>query len=51
LAEEVHYLPLPANAYQMALKRFQDRQTGTGFGGVAEVGLHVEEILKREPKQ
>jgi hypothetical protein len=26
-------------------------QTGSGFAGVPEVGLPVEEILKREPKQ
>ena len=25
-------------------------KTGTGFGGVPEIGLPVEEILKREPK-
>jgi len=50
LATEVKYLPLPAKAYKMAAKRFKQRQTGTGFGGVPEVGLHVEDILKREPK-
>jgi phosphate transport system substrate-binding protein len=47
LAKEVKYLPLPENAYQTALTRFTERKTGTGFGGVPEVGLHVEEILKR----
>lgn len=50
LAEEVHYLPLPPKAYEMGMKRFQERQTGSGFGGVPEVGLPVEEILMREPK-
>jgi phosphate transport system substrate-binding protein len=50
LAEEVHYLPLPPQAYEMAMKRFQDRDTGSGFGGVPEVGLPVEQILAREPK-
>jgi phosphate transport system substrate-binding protein len=34
----------------MGLERFKKMQTGTGFGGVPEVGLTVEEILKREPK-
>lgn len=50
LSKEVKYLPLPENAYQTALSRFTERKIGTGFGGVPEVGLHVEEILKREPK-
>ena len=50
LATEVKYLPLPDKAYSMAQERFHKRQTGTGFGGVPEVGLHVEDILKREPK-
>jgi phosphate transport system substrate-binding protein len=51
LGQEVNYLPLPAAAYDMAVARFRQRQTGTGFGGVPEVGLQVEEILQREPKQ
>jgi phosphate transport system substrate-binding protein len=50
LSTEVKYLPLPANAYEMAQARFGKLETGTGFGGVPEVGLHVEEILKRTPK-
>jgi phosphate transport system substrate-binding protein len=50
LAREVKYLPLPDNAYQMASERLRNAQTGTGFGGVPEVGLPVEEILRRPPK-
>ena len=50
LAREVKYVPLPDKAYEMALERFQKMQTGTGFGGVPEVGLTVEEILQRTPK-
>jgi phosphate transport system substrate-binding protein len=50
LAAEVKYLPLPDKAYDMAKDRFAKLQSGSGFGGVPEVGLHVEEILKREPK-
>ena len=50
LSKEVKYLPLPDNAYQMATERFRTLQTGTGFGGIPEVGLPVEEILKRPPK-
>ena len=50
LAKEVKYLPLPETAYQMAVDRFRNAQTGSAFGGVPEVGLPVEEILKRSPK-
>lgn len=50
LARQVKYLPLPAKAYEMAKERFKQMKVGTGFGGVPEVGLPVEDILKREPK-
>ena len=50
LAKEVKYLPLPETAYQMATERVRVLQTGTGFAGVPEIGLPVEEILKRPPK-
>ncbi|MFN4260848.1 MAG: PstS family phosphate ABC transporter substrate-binding protein [Gemmataceae bacterium] len=50
LAQEVKYMPLPPKAYEMALERFQKMQTGTGFGGEPEVGLPIEDILKRTPK-
>jgi len=50
LAQQVKYVPLPGKAYPMALERFQKRLLGSGFGGVPEVGLTVEEILQRPPK-
>jgi phosphate transport system substrate-binding protein len=50
LAKEVKYVPLSETAYQMATERLRSLKAGTGFGGVPEVGLPVEEILKREPK-
>jgi phosphate transport system substrate-binding protein len=50
LAAEVKYLPLSAATYAMALERFQKGTVGTAFGGVPEVGVHVDEILKREPR-
>jgi phosphate transport system substrate-binding protein len=49
-ATEVRYVQLPDSAYQMAMERFRGMQIGTGFGGVPEVGLHIDEILKRQPK-
>ena len=44
------YLPLPKRAYELASKHFRDGKLGTGFGGVPEVGLKVEELLAREAK-
>ncbi len=50
LAKEVGYVDLPAAAYDLALKNFREGKLGTGFGGTAEVGLKVEDLLKREGK-
>jgi len=50
LATEVHYLPLPDHGYEMGLERFAALKVGSGFGGVPEIGLAVDEIFQREPK-
>jgi len=50
LIEEVKYVPLPAQAYSLATEHFRSGKLGTGFGGVPEVGLKVEELLAREAK-
>lgn len=50
LASEVSYLPLPESAYGMGLERFAKLQVGSGFGGEPEVGLSIEEIMKRTPR-
>jgi phosphate transport system substrate-binding protein len=50
LAKEVKYVPLPDSAYRMALEHVQKGKKGTVFGGMAEVGITIEELLKREAK-
>ncbi len=50
LATKVKYIPLPDDAYPKVRQRFEGGQIGTGFGGKSEVGLHIDEILNREPK-
>jgi phosphate transport system substrate-binding protein len=50
LAKEVKYVPLPASAYSTALGRVQKGKKGSVFGGRAEVGVTIEELLKREAK-
>jgi phosphate transport system substrate-binding protein len=50
LVEEVKYVPLPKQAYDLVTRHFKEGKLGTGFGGVPEVGLKVEELLAREAK-
>jgi phosphate transport system substrate-binding protein len=50
LARRKKYVPLPAGVYSMCQERFAQRKAGSGFGGQQEVGLPIEEILKREPR-
>jgi phosphate transport system substrate-binding protein len=50
LAREVKYVPLPDSAYKTALEHVQKGKKGTVFGGMAEVGVTIEELLKREAK-
>jgi phosphate transport system substrate-binding protein len=51
LVKEVKYVPLTPADYKHALENFNKRKTGTAFGGHAEVGVLVAELLKREPKE
>jgi len=46
LVEEVGYIPLPSDAYQAALHRFQMRTTGSVFSGGAQVGVKLADLLR-----
>lgn len=49
LGVEVGYIPLPAELYKLARKRFDMRKTGTVFGGVgARKGVRISDLLKME---
>jgi phosphate transport system substrate-binding protein len=50
LAKEVGYVPLPEQAYKLALQHFNDKKKGTVFGGVPEVGVTIDNLLAREGK-
>ncbi len=50
LAKEVKYVPLPDSAYKTAWEHVTKGKKGTVFGGVAEVGVTIEELLKREAR-
>lgn len=47
LVAEVKYIPLPANEYAAVDKHWKALKPGTGFGGVPEVGVKIEELLAR----
>jgi phosphate transport system substrate-binding protein len=48
LAREVQYVPLPERAYRDALANLEKGRKGTVFGGEAEVGVTIDEMLKRQ---
>jgi phosphate transport system substrate-binding protein len=50
LAREVKYVPLPAESYKLSQEHVNKMKLGTVFGGVAEVGVTIEELLRREAK-
>ena len=50
-SREVKYVPLTAADYQHAMDNFAKKKTGTAFGGHAEVGVKVADLLKRDPKE
>ncbi|MCS7171414.1 MAG: PstS family phosphate ABC transporter substrate-binding protein [Aquificaceae bacterium] len=51
ISKQVKYIALPDRAYKLAEERFKKRVVGTVFGGEPEVGLTIDELLKREAKQ
>jgi phosphate transport system substrate-binding protein len=48
LVEEVGYVPLPSEAYELAQRNFEERHTGTAFGGGSQVGVAVEDLLQAQ---
>lgn len=50
LVKEVKYLPLPPAAYETAHKHFKEGRLGTVFGGVPEVGVSIQDLMKRDAK-
>jgi len=50
LAREVKYVPLPENAYKANIDHLVKMKKGTVFAGEAEVGITIDELLRREAK-
>jgi phosphate transport system substrate-binding protein len=47
LVAEVKYIPLPADEYAAVAQHWQSGKTGTGFGGVPEIGVKIKDLLER----
>lgn len=49
--DEVGYIPLPDNIYELARNRFEQRITGSIFAGGSQVGVTLEDLLGQEQGQ
>ncbi len=50
LVKEVKYVPLPDKVYALGTGRVKSAKLGTAFGGHADVGVTIDDLMKREPK-
>jgi phosphate transport system substrate-binding protein len=50
LVKEVKYVPLPQKVYSLGASRVKSGKVGTAFGGHADVGVTIDDLMKREPK-
>jgi phosphate transport system substrate-binding protein len=46
LIQSVGYVPLPGQAYEMAMQDFEDRELGTAFASGAQTGTSIEALMK-----
>ena len=50
LVKQVKYVPLPDKVYGLGISRLKTTKVGTAFGGHADVGVTIDDLMKREPK-
>jgi phosphate transport system substrate-binding protein len=50
LVPQVKYVPLPKQAYELAVAHFKNGKLGTAFQGGSTIGLRIEDLLRRERK-
>ena len=50
LVKEVKYVPLPEKVYALGASRVKSGKAGTAFGGHADIGVTIDDLMKREPK-
>jgi phosphate transport system substrate-binding protein len=51
LVPQVKYVPLPQQAYELAMAHFRKGRVGTAFQGVSTIGMRIEDLLRREATQ
>lgn len=47
LVEHAKYIPLPPREYDAVHRHWVARKPGTGFNGVPEIGVKIDELLSR----
>jgi phosphate transport system substrate-binding protein len=47
LAEQAKYITLPPREYDAVYQHWRAKKTGTGFNGVPEIGVKIDELLAR----
>jgi phosphate transport system substrate-binding protein len=50
LVKDVKYIALPQSAYTVGIEHVKKGKIGTVFGGTAEVGVNIDDLLKREAR-
>jgi phosphate transport system substrate-binding protein len=50
LVKDVKYIALPQSAYTVGIEHVKKGKIGTVFGGTAEVGVKIDDLLKREAR-
>ena len=50
LVKQVKYVALPQTAYTLNAEHLKKNKTGTVFGGEAQVGVKIEDLMSREAK-
>jgi phosphate transport system substrate-binding protein len=51
LVPQVKYVPLPKEAYDLALAHLKDQKNGTVFQGASSIGATIQDVLRREARQ
>jgi phosphate transport system substrate-binding protein len=50
LVKEIKYVPLPEKLYALSVSRLKTGKLGTAFAGHADVGVTIDDLMKKEPK-
>jgi len=50
IVPQVKYVPLPAAIYELSNEHIKKNKMGTAFGGHSDVGLKIEDLMKKEKK-